>query len=299
MLDDEIKAFQAVIKYGNISKTAERLHISQPTLSLRIRNLENRLGCKLFLRSKGVRSVELTTEGKHFVLLSEKWDGLMRSMQDLKVKPLSVPFRVSSLNSVSTAILTEVYTSYLQLRQDTALEIEDISSYASYDAIESRISDFAIVVDRRYSLKATCRPLFTEQMELVCNVNSCLPEIVEITDLNPNYDVYSPWFLEFEQWRMSLFGKDVRPRMQIQIMQHLEYFLEQPDNWSIVPATISQRLLKNPKIASRILNADVPKRNISSLTPSENGHPHYDFFLECLHQRLRQAEKDGLLQCLF
>lgn len=57
-----LKYFLEVAREGNITRTAQRLHISQPTLSRQIKELENILGKKLFVRSN--YSVFLTEEGQ-------------------------------------------------------------------------------------------------------------------------------------------------------------------------------------------------------------------------------------------
>jgi DNA-binding transcriptional LysR family regulator len=56
------KSFYYTAKYGNISKAAEHLYITQPAVSRTIRQLEDELRCALFFRtSKGVK---LTQEGE-------------------------------------------------------------------------------------------------------------------------------------------------------------------------------------------------------------------------------------------
>lgn len=58
------KIFYYVARYGNLTRAANVLRTSQPAITRTIHNLENELGCRLFIRSK--RGVELTPEGKIF-----------------------------------------------------------------------------------------------------------------------------------------------------------------------------------------------------------------------------------------
>ena len=56
-----LRYFLEVAREGNITHAAERLHISQPTLSKQLKELEGELGKKLFIR--GNYNVRLTDEG--------------------------------------------------------------------------------------------------------------------------------------------------------------------------------------------------------------------------------------------
>lgn len=56
-----LKYFLTVAREENITKAAESLHITQPTLSKQLMDLENEIGKKLFIR--GNRKITLTQEG--------------------------------------------------------------------------------------------------------------------------------------------------------------------------------------------------------------------------------------------
>ena len=56
--------FLAIAREQSIVHAAESLHLSQPTLSTQIKNLEEELGKQLLIRgTKGSRKVTLTEEG--------------------------------------------------------------------------------------------------------------------------------------------------------------------------------------------------------------------------------------------
>ena len=62
---EKIIAFEAVARLGSLHRASEELHISQPSLSVKIRNLEENLDCKFFHRSS--KGVTLTGKGKELL----------------------------------------------------------------------------------------------------------------------------------------------------------------------------------------------------------------------------------------
>ena len=56
-----LKYFVTIAREQNISAAAQRLHLSQPTLSRQIKDMEEKFGKQLFVR--GSRKITLTQEG--------------------------------------------------------------------------------------------------------------------------------------------------------------------------------------------------------------------------------------------
>ena len=62
MILDQLKAFHTVVKNGGFERAAESLHLSQPAISIRVRQLEKQLGVELFDRLG--RRARLTDAGR-------------------------------------------------------------------------------------------------------------------------------------------------------------------------------------------------------------------------------------------
>ena len=80
----EVETFLMIVKTKNITKTAENLFLSQPTVSHRLKNLEEELQIRLITRKKGYKSIELTEKGEEFIPIAERWISLWREMQMLR-----------------------------------------------------------------------------------------------------------------------------------------------------------------------------------------------------------------------
>lgn len=82
-----LRYFLTVAREGSITRAADFLHITQPTLSRQLKDLEQELGKKLFIRSS--HSINLTNEGmllrkraEEIVDMVEKLESEFRSMEE-------------------------------------------------------------------------------------------------------------------------------------------------------------------------------------------------------------------------
>ena len=78
----EIETFLTIVNTKSITKTADILFLSQPTVSHRLKALEKELGFPLIVRKKGFKNVELTSKGSEFVSIASwrtGWPGRCRT----------------------------------------------------------------------------------------------------------------------------------------------------------------------------------------------------------------------------
>jgi len=93
---DQLRYFQAVCKYDSVSRAAESLNISQPSVSAAIHKLETEFGTTLFIRQN--KHLMLTKEGVRLLEYAEDLlqnaDHMLKTMKDLsdsKVLNLGIP----------------------------------------------------------------------------------------------------------------------------------------------------------------------------------------------------------------
>ncbi|WP_246791923.1 transcriptional regulator CynR [Burkholderia perseverans] len=105
MLLRHIRYFLAVAEHGNFTRAAEALHVSQPTLSQQVRQLEDSLGVPLLDRSG--RAIRLTDAGVAYAHYAR------RALQDLEAGRRAI-HDVSELSRGSLRIgMTPTFATYL------------------------------------------------------------------------------------------------------------------------------------------------------------------------------------------
>lgn len=75
-----LRYFLAAAREGNITKAAEAMHVSQPALSMQLKQLEDELGKKLFIRSS--HCIMLTEEGLLLKKRAEDIVGMVEKTED-------------------------------------------------------------------------------------------------------------------------------------------------------------------------------------------------------------------------
>ena len=75
MLFRQIECFLAVARLGNVSRAAEEMYLTQPTLTARIKALEDEVGDQLFVRTS--RGMRLTEAGRELMPFAERCLGAL------------------------------------------------------------------------------------------------------------------------------------------------------------------------------------------------------------------------------
>lgn len=141
-----LKYFLMVAREESVTKAANLLHITQPTLSRQLMQLEEELGVKLFIRNK--KHILLTEEGmllrrraEEIVTLSEKTrEELSHSKEDLSGK-----INIGSGELRTSLFLAELIISFKKLHPLVEFEIYSGNADNIKERIESGILDIGLL----------------------------------------------------------------------------------------------------------------------------------------------------------
>src|SRR6476661_6868112 len=104
----QLEAFRWICRLGTFHAAAQRLNVSQPSVSQRIRELESALDAKLFERRGN--SMRLTAEGEILLRYSEQGLSLFDEMEErLRTgDPLQGTLRLGASDTVAMTCLPEM-----------------------------------------------------------------------------------------------------------------------------------------------------------------------------------------------
>lgn len=262
----EIDAFLAVIRTGSLSKAAEQLYITQPALSYRIQTLEKKLGLQLLLRNKGQRYVELTTAGKEFVFIAEKWKLLWEDSKAISSTPALYPtFRVAATQTLSNYVMPAVYALFMKRDLPIALDLHTLHYQECYEAVEKHAVDAVFVSRTIASNRVSALPIYSEKMVLLCNREALYTSPVHITSLPIEKGIYMVWNHTYAMWHEYWFGAR-QYRITADNMRLVEQIVATSNMWAIVPISAARVVVDTANLQYLPLLDSPPERPIYILT---------------------------------
>ncbi|WP_206998918.1 transcriptional regulator CynR [Trinickia mobilis] len=168
MLLRHIRYFLAVAEHRNFTRAAEALHVSQPTLSQQIRQLEDALRVQLLDRSG--RTIQLTDAGTAYARYAQ------RALQDLKAGERAI-HDVQELSRGSLRLaMTPTFTAYLigpllekynRRYPNITLNIAEMPQDRMEALLNEDVLDVGIAFDNTRSLDIETEVLFVEALAMV------------------------------------------------------------------------------------------------------------------------------------
>ena len=99
----QLESFVAVVENGSINKAAEKLYMTQPSLSRILKSLEDEMGKQLLNRNS--QGVEPTREGKLFYTYAQSILSELKVLDQLKTM---------DMDEISTELNVSIYSFFIQ-----------------------------------------------------------------------------------------------------------------------------------------------------------------------------------------
>ena len=290
MTEGDIEAFLAVVHAGNISAAAARLYTTQPALSRRLRALEDELGYALLVRGKGLRSSELTAQGRAFLGVAERWRRLWKETRAIKDTEQKAALCVAAIGSVATYLLPDVIRAFWRADARERIALQQFHSYESYNSVAEGASDLALISDAMFYKKVETIPAFREPMVWVGRERPA--GRVHPAELAVDKEIRLPWNPEFEAWHDYWFAASGAPRIFLDHMPLLESFLQE-DTWAVVPHIVARNLAEKFALHVCALEEGPPDHMTYLLLGKSKKRAQIELFLRCLKEVVR---RDACLQ---
>jgi DNA-binding transcriptional LysR family regulator len=132
----QLRYFVAVAEEGHFGRAAQRLHMSQPPLSMQIKGLEAELGVELLNRS--TRQVRLTDAGRAFLEKARTILGAMKEAQDAArgaEHGTQGRLRVGFISSATLSLLPPSIRLFREQFGGVELELKELTSAQQVDAL--------------------------------------------------------------------------------------------------------------------------------------------------------------------
>lgn len=215
-----IRYFIVLAEELNFSRAAERLHISQPPLSRQIKQLEEHVGAKLFIRTK--RQVVLSDAGKVF---------LQKAYQIMdQIEQASISTRLSStgieggihvgFNSIIQDLIP-LLKAYRSRFPEVSISLHQMNSIAQIEALHEKIIDIGVISIPVNHHKIATQPMTPIPFKLVMSADHPLANAPSIAmrDLAEETFIITPKSIgqHYYDTFMSAFQHvDYTPQMTIQ-----------------------------------------------------------------------------------
>jgi len=179
----QLRGFCCTAQCGSISKAAERMQLSQPSVSLQIQALEREFKVKLFER-RGPK-ISLTSEGKALYQLAsplvEQIDRLPESFAAMRGEVESGRIDIAAGESTILYLLPQFVQQYMDGYPKVEVKLHNVTGRKGLELIRAGEVDFAVgsMIDQPEDIEY--RPKFTYPPVLITPIDHPLCKLKRLT----------------------------------------------------------------------------------------------------------------------
>jgi DNA-binding transcriptional LysR family regulator len=287
---EQLEAFVEVARRGSVSRAAEALYATQPTLTARLKGLEQELDAKLFVRSQ--RGMRLSDAGRAFLPYAERTIDTVSSGRRLLAELArgeSGQLALGAAPAVSTYVLPRILTRFRRTHPKVSLAVRTGHSEEVLELVLREQVQVGLGRSLRHP-QVEAIPLYEDELVLVVDPRHPFAEQAEIGpdqltevqlilfDRTSSYHRLTSEFFE---------GVGAVPRgvMELDNIDAAKKMVEQGLGVALLPHTAVAAELEGGSLrAVTLAEAPSPKRRIVIFRRRDAGPPSgaLQAFLNCL-----------------
>lgn len=161
----QLESFCAVVRYQSFTKAAEKLYISQPTISTHIRMLEQEFNSRLIIRT--TKNIEITPHGKELFACAQKIFTLKNDLIQKWSEENKKIIRIGASTIPADYILPEVLPLFCQKYPDIQLHIHQNDSGNILQSILNGKFTIGMVGMKAFEKELDFVPFFHDEIVLI------------------------------------------------------------------------------------------------------------------------------------
>lgn len=163
----ELYYLVTIAEEGSLTKATEKLYVAQPSLSFFLKEFENKVGSKIFMRVKS--GLVPTAVGEILILTARKMlDDWESALSVIKEIPSAMPYVFATPAFRGTIILPSIIVDLQTALPDLNFKFEEILTKNAPAAFETGRIDAAFMVDKKMNGEEYVnRKIFDEEIFLV------------------------------------------------------------------------------------------------------------------------------------
>lgn len=178
----ELRYIVTLAREKHFGRAAERCHVSQPTLSVAVKKLEEELGIPLFERSKS--SIRVTETGQRIIQQAQRvldQVGLIRDMAQDGKNQLNAPLKVGAIYTIGPYLFPHLLPELRRAAPDMPLFIEENYTGQLRQKLRQSELDAIIVALPFDEPEVVTLPLYDEPFVVLLPGNHPLTSKTELT----------------------------------------------------------------------------------------------------------------------
>lgn len=141
---DLLRIFTKVYECKNFTKAAELLFISQPTISLKMKQLEQELDVKLFVR-QGAKSVQTTEQAEVLYKRAKEMLRFWDETTQIVTEQPTISLTIACSNTFALYYVPACITNFVKVFPQVDLTLNMVNSEEAVQAIEKYEADIALI----------------------------------------------------------------------------------------------------------------------------------------------------------